>query len=169
MKVLKLAIFSILTLFLLITVIGLLFPSQVTVIRRVSINAPKDSVYPMFSDIKRWPEWLFDSTHKVSVLSQSTTGKGAKVRVGHSLITITHDSAGYIESIWKAARTNDQVCGWNITQDPHTPGTLIEWSYSQHLDWYPWERVGAILNEKILGPSMDSSFARLKSRLEKPE
>lgn len=166
MKLLKLALFSILSLFVLITCIGLLFPSQVTVIRSVSITAPRDSIYLYLHNIDRWPQWLFDSTHQMEMKSLQHSGKGAAVRVGHSDITITHDSAYYIESTWHTRKRNDQICGWHLTKDQHNPGTVLQWSYSQHLDWYPWERVGAVLNEKILGPSMDSSLARLKSTIE---
>lgn len=169
MKFIKLALFSIISLFLLISLIGLLFPSQVTVIRGVTINVPRDSVYPMLGNINQWPKWLFDSSKDVKLLSPNSRGKGASVQVGHSKITITHDSAYYIESTWQSTRSNPQICGWNLTPDQHNPGTHLEWSYTQHLDWYPWERVGAVLNEKILGPSMDSSLARLKNRLEQAE
>ncbi|SEA65348.1 hypothetical protein SAMN05192529_13920 [Arachidicoccus rhizosphaerae] len=162
MKYLKLAVFSIGSLFLLITGIGLLFPSQVTVIRSASFNQPVDSVYAMLHDIQHWKQWLFDSTHPVRRLTANSAGPGAAVQVGNSKITITHDSAYYIESTWQGGRSNDQICGWQLSQDKNTPGTLVRWHYTQHLDWYPWERVGAILNEKILGPSMDSSFAHLK-------
>jgi len=166
MKYLKLALFSIGSLFLLITLIGLLFPSRVTVIRSATFNQPMDSVYSLLSNMDNWHEWLFDSTHPSKVLSAISSGPGATMEIGSSKITITHDSAYYIESTWHGTRSNDQICGWRLTQDPNTPGTMVQWHYTQHLDWYPWERVGAILNEKILGPSMDSSFARLKRHFE---
>lgn len=166
MKYLKLALFSIGSLFLLITFIGLLFPSQVTVIRSASFNQPLDSVYPLLHDMNNWHDWLFDSTHRTRLLTQNSSGSGASMEIGGSKITITHDSAYYIESTWQGSRSNDQICGWRLTRDTDNPGTLIQWHYTQHLDWYPWERVGAVLNEKILGPSMDSSFARLKRHFE---
>jgi len=162
MKYLKLAVFSIGSLFVLITCIGLLFPSRVTVIRSASFNQPMDSIYPMLHDLNNWHYWLFDSTHPAKILTAATSGPGAAIAVGSSKITITHDSASYIESRWHGTRSNDQLCGWRLTQDPNTPGTMVQWHYTQELDWYPWERVGAVLNEKILGPSMDSSLARLK-------
>ncbi|UAY54063.1 SRPBCC family protein [Arachidicoccus terrestris] len=166
MKYLKLAIFSIGSLFLLVTCIGLLFPSRVTVIRSASFNQPIDSVYPMLHDLSNWHYWLFDSTHPGKLLTTSSIGPGASIQVGSSKITITHDSAYYIESTWHGSKSNDQICGWRLSQDPNTPGTMLRWHYTQHLDWYPWERVGAVLNEKILGPSMDSSMARLKRHFE---
>lgn len=165
MKYLKLALFSIGSLFVLVTAIGLLFPSRVTVIRSASITEPIDSVYPMLHSLNNWQLWLFDSTHPVKILSGSS-GPGAAIQVGTSNITITHDSAYYIESIWKGAGSRQQICGWRLTQDANTPGTILQWHYTQHLKWYPWERVGAVLNEKILGPSMDSSMARLKRHFE---
>ena len=166
MKYLKLALFSIGSLFLLITFIGLLFPSRVTVTRSATFNQPLDSVYPLLQNMNNWHEWLFDSTHTAKLLSDRSSGPGAAMQIGSSKITITHDSAYYIESVWHGTRSNDQICGWRLTNDPNTPGTMVRWHYTQHLNWYPWERIGAVLNEKILGPSMDSSFARLKRHFE---
>ena len=162
MKYLKLALFSIGSLFILITCIGLLFPSRVTVIRSATVNQPLDSIYAMMHQLNNWHYWLFDSSHSFKILTAETSGPGAMMTIGPSKITVTHDSAYYIESTWHGSRSNDQVCGWRLTSDPTTPGTTIQWHYTQKLDWYPWERVGAVLNEKILGPSMDSSLARLK-------
>lgn len=166
MKYVKFALFSICSLFVLVSLIGLLFPSQVTVIRSASFNQPKDSIYRMLHDMRQWPVWLFDSSRQINMLSGTTSGVGAAMKVGGSQITITHDSAYYIESVWKGGRSNDQLCGWQLTQDNSTPGTTLTWHYTQHLDWYPWARVGAILNEKILGPSMDSSLVRLKKHFD---
>ena len=166
MKYLKLAIFSIGSLFLLITLIGLLFPSRVTVMRSASINQPKDTVYAILHDMQNWQKWLIDSTIEFKLLSPNSIGPGASAQIGGSKITITHDSAYYIESIWQGRKSNDQICGWNLKADTDNPGTLVEWHYTQKLKWYPWERVGAVLNEKILGPSMDSSLARLQRHFE---
>ena len=162
MKYLKLAVFSIGSLFVLITLIGLLFPSRVTVMRAASINQTKDSVYAMLHDMGKWNQWLFDSSLQLKLLSTNSIGPGASAQVGGSKITITHDSAYYIESIWHGSKSRDQICGWNLKSDAENPGTLVEWHYTQQLRWYPWERVGAVLNEKILGPSMDSSLAKLQ-------
>lgn len=166
MKYLKLAIFSIGSLFILITLIGLLFPSRVTVMRSASINRPLDSVYAMVHDIQQWPQWLIDTSIQVQQLSPNSMGSGASAQIGGSKITITHDSAYYIESIWQGSNAKVQQCGWNLRPDTDNPGTLIEWHYTQTLKWYPWERVGAVLNEKILGPSMDSSLAKLQRYFE---
>jgi hypothetical protein len=35
------------------------------------------------------------------------------------------------------------------------------------LKWYPWERLTAMLHDKILGPSMEASLYKLKQVAEK--
>ncbi len=166
MRLLKLAAFSIVTLFLLITGIGLLFPPQVTVMRSSTFIAPRDSVYNLLSDMRRWPEWLFDSTHSLKLLTANSSGKGAMAQVGYNKITIVEAQPDLIQTIWKAPKANDQICEFQISNNDKTPGVKVLWYFRQHLNWYPWDRIGAVLNEKILGPSMDSSFAHLQKRLQ---
>ena len=167
MKFLKLFFVSIIILFLLITCIGLMFPPQVTVMRSININAPKDSVYAMLSNIDNWKYWLFDSTQTTKILSPRTAGKGAQAQIGGSKITITQTTDTSIESTWDVGKMHSQVADFIITQNSATAETQVTWYFRQHLNWYPWERLTAVLNEKVLGPSMDSSFARLKILLEK--
>ncbi|HEY0298403.1 MAG TPA: hypothetical protein VGB84_04210 [Arachidicoccus sp.] len=166
MKFLKLIFTSIVVLFLLITCIGLLFSPHVTVMRSVNINASKDSVYSMLIDMNKWKEWMFDTSRSPKILSQNSVGKGAQAQVGKSKITIMQTTDSSVESVWKTGKLHDQLCDFVISKDSKTPGVLVTWYFQQHLNWYPWERIGAALNEKILGPSMDTSFAHLKRRLE---
>lgn len=166
MKFLKLIVISIISLFIIITGIGLLFSSNVTVMRYVNINAPKDSVYAMLSDINNWQYWLFDSIRKPKISSSNTAGKNATAKVGKSHITISQVTDSSVESVWQTGKIHNQLCNWVISRNNKSPGIEVTWYFQQHLNWYPWERIGATLNEKILGPSMDSSFARLKRKLE---
>ena len=167
MKFIKLIVISLIVLFLLVTGIGLLFSPNVTVMRSVNINAPKDSVYAMLSDIGNWQYWMFDSARTPQILSQNTFGKGAEAQVGKTKIVITQTTDSTVESLWQTGKIHDQLCDFVLTQNAQSPGIQITWYFQQHLGWYPWERIGAALNEKILGPSMDSGFARLKRKLEK--
>ena len=167
MKFIKLVVISIVILFALITGIGLLFPPNVTVMRSINISAPEDSVYAMLDNIDNWQYWMFDSARAPKILSQNSAGKNAEAQVGKSTITITQVTDTSVESIWQTGKMHNQLCDFVISQNNQTPGLQVTWYFQQHLNWYPWERIGATLNEKILGPSMDSGFARLKRVLEK--
>ncbi|MDE1192155.1 MAG: hypothetical protein PW786_08450 [Arachidicoccus sp.] len=166
MKFIKLIIISIIILFLLITCAGLLFPPNVTVMRSVNINAPEDSVYCMLSNMNNWQRWLFDSERSPKILSQNSKGLNAQAQVGKSKITITQVTDSSIESVWETGKIHNQICDFVLGKNVQSPGIQVTWYFRQHLRWYPWERIGAVLNEKILGPSMDSSFARLKREME---
>lgn len=58
MKLIKLGVISVLVLGVIITLIGLLFPSTVLVSRAVDIKAPKDSIKSKIIDIRQWPVWV---------------------------------------------------------------------------------------------------------------
>lgn len=165
MRLIRLIVFSVITLFLLVSFIGLLFPSQVTVMRSATFGAPRDTVYKLLSDTRYWGDWMFSRAHHVEALTATTSGKGAAVRVGTNEITIQEADSTSVESVWKTPDGKKQLCIFRILPGIKDPGIEVQWYFRQHLKWYPWERIGAVLNEKILGPSMDSSFARLQKRL----
>jgi hypothetical protein len=110
---------------------------------------------------------MFDSSQTTELLSPNAAGKGAQAQIGGSKITITQTTDSSLESMWDVGKMHSQVADFFITQNKSTPGMQVTWYFQQHLNWYPWERFSAALNEKVLGPSMDSSLARLKALLEK--
>ena len=167
MRVIKLAIISIVVLFGLISVVGMFFSPYVNVVRQVEINAPGDSVYNKIADLVQWQSWMIDSTRNVQVLSAQTKGKGAKMKIGTNEVTITGTSDSSVSSVWKSERgviRNSEII---LLPDNNPNFTKVQWSFQQTLKWYPWERIGAVMSEKILGPALDSSLANLKRTMEK--
>jgi thiamine kinase-like enzyme len=44
--------------------------------------------------------------------------------------------------------------------------TVVQWQFEQKLKWYPWERLGSMMNDKILGTMMENNLNRLKTLAE---
>ena len=167
MRFIKLVFISLLLLFLLITGIGLLFPSTVKVSRTVNVLAPTDSVFRMLNDVKYWKLWMQGAdTNTVQFLSPQTAGKGTIAKVGTGEVKITYSSADSIISYWSSEKGNVQKSGFIIV--PSQPNsTVVNWYFQQDLGWYPWERFGSFANDKILGPVMEQIKDKLKKILEK--
>ena len=107
MRFLKFAIVSLLILFLLLTVIGLLFPSTAKVTRVKEITAPYDTVYHYLNDVKYWKLWLYGAdTNIITFLSAKTAGTGTVAKIGTGEVTITRTTADSIYMIWKSKKGN---------------------------------------------------------------
>src|SRR5919197_806960 len=105
MRFLKLSIISFLILFFVVTFIGLLFPSTVTVSRAIEITAQRDTVYKYLSDIKYWKLWLaYADSSTISFLSARTAGEGTVAKIGTGEVTMTRTTADSIYTIWKSAK-----------------------------------------------------------------
>ena len=43
----------------------------------------------------------------------------------------------------------------------------VQWQFEQHLHWYPWEKFGSLMNDKIIGAALEASLENLKKLSEK--
>jgi hypothetical protein len=43
----------------------------------------------------------------------------------------------------------------------------VQWQFEQKVKWYPWERLGSMMNDKILGTMMEKNLNNLKALVEK--
>lgn len=162
MRIFKLAAISVLTLFFIVTVIGLLFPSVVRVSRAIDINAPKDSVHHLIADVKYWKLWMEGAQENtIQFLSAKTAGAGTVAKMGNNEVSIKKATASTIETIWKTESGNSQTAMFNLISTNNT--TTVQWYFEQHLRWYPWERFGSMMNDKVLGPTMEISLNNLKN------
>ncbi len=167
MRALKLVAGSFIILFLLTTIIGLLFPSTVRVTRTVNIAASYDTVYHYLKDVKYWKLWMQGAdTNTISFLSARTAGQGTVIKMGTGEVTITHCSPDTVLSIWKSEGGNIQNSAFIIKSNSPNIITL-QWYFEQQISWYPWARIGSLSNDKILGPVIEESLTKLKRVLEK--
>jgi hypothetical protein len=169
MRILRLVLVSFFILFAVVTAIGLLFPATVKVSRAANISAPYDTVYKYLNDAKYWKLWMDGADSSTIVfLSAKTAGVGTVVKIGSGgEVTLTRSTVDSIFSNWKSAEGNIQHSVFTIMKDAAGNVTTAQWSFEQHLGWYPWERFGSIANDKILGPIMEQSLDKLKRILEK--
>lgn len=163
MRLIKLGVISILILFLLVTGIGLLFPSVARVSRAIDINAPVDSVYNVLSDFRYWPQWM-DGLNNQSpeLLTGTTTGRNATVKFGANTISFQKTDTDIVETIWVGTNGNRQEGNFRLISNPQKNVTTVNWYFLEHLHWYPWERFASMMNDNILGPTMEKSLENLK-------
>ena len=167
MRYLKLIAISLVIFFIVLTFIGLLMPSSVAVGRSSEINSPIDSVRFYTNDLAHWKLWLNGAdTAYFRELTPGTTAKDSKIKLGSYYITVIKNDPKYMLTLWEGEHTGEQLN--RIELYYNSAGiTVVNWSFEQQLKWYPWERLTAMLHDKILGPSMEASLYKLKQVAEK--
>ncbi len=167
MRFFKLALFSLPVIFLLFTAIGLLMPSSVTVTRKENINAAIDKVRFYTNDLSKWQNWLngVDTTY-TKENPGIITEKNSLVKLGAYIITIVDNKPKYITTLWQGENVKNQMCRIQLNYSAPNETTVF-FSFQQHLSWLPWDRLGGMLHDEVIGPSMQGSLDKLKEVVEK--
>jgi len=158
MKLIKLGFFSVIILFTLVTCIGLLFPSKVIVSRAVDISQNPDSIYIYLKDFYGWKQWVNGMQHQ-SVTSSTET------KIGSSTIKILSSNPKEIKGEW--IEKNGDIQKTTIDLISSQNKTLVHWQFEQDLKWYPWQRFGSMVNDKVIGSMMESNLANLVKLVER--
>lgn len=161
MKLLKLGLISLVILFLLATIMGSLLPSKVLVSRAVNIKSPSDSVLSQIEDIRNWPNWV-EGMNDASVKIQSSVS----AQIGKSEVIIAEKNDSTVVSTWITAKGKSQISTMRIIFQPQQEITIVQWQFEQSIGWLPWERLGSIMNDKIMGPMMEKNLDQLKQHIE---
>lgn len=166
MRFVKLAIFSLVFIFILFTAIGLLMPSSVTVLRSQTIFASKNSILSYISDLHKWHYWLNNSSAISNVHESESTN--AQIKYGSYNIALIGNDSNNVTTFWRSNNGTELKSIMNISDDDKNAGaSIVTWSFQQELKWYPWERLTAMLHDKILGPLMEANLLNLKQAVEK--
>jgi hypothetical protein len=161
MWVIKLALISILALFLVLCFFSLMMPSTVLVSRAVDIHAPADSIKFYVRDLNQWMNWVKGMNSK-SVHIKSAT----EADLGTQQLTIQNITDTSVVSIWESKTASKQESTIRFIAAPERNLTIVQWQFVQKLRWYPWEKFGSFMNDKILGPMMEDNLLHLKQLAE---
>ena len=99
----------------------------------------------------------------ISFTSIQTKGKGAAAHINTLSVRIIKDEKDTVESLWQSGSGKEQRCVFQLYPDSTTNTTNLNWYFEQKLHWYPWERLPAIANDKVISPFMEKSLDKLKA------
>ncbi len=168
MRYFKFIIIGALILFILLTAMGLLMPSTVAVGRSVEINAPVDSVRFYTNNISNWKYWIKGAdTIYFKQLTSSSTTKNSQFNFGAYTVTIIDSKPDDLITEWQKKQGRKLINRLELNYDAQRNETVVNWSFQQKLNWYFWERLSAMLHDKVFGPSMEISLDKLKQLCEK--
>lgn len=161
MRLLKLALISLLILFVVSFGVSALLPAHVLVSRAVNIAATPDSIRAHTADIRQWQTWMEGMTD-TSVHIQSAT----QAAIGKTMVSIQSVTDTTVVSLWDNHRTAPQLSTLRWIVQPQQQVTIVQWQFEQKLSWYPWEKFASMMNDKILGPMMERNLEQLRRSLE---
>lgn len=157
MKLLKLGLISFLVLGIIVTSIGLLFPSTVLVSRAVDVNVSITKIKPLVADMRQWPMWIEGmKDSSVKILSATSA------LLGNTSVTITAVTDSTMEASWEGADGVEQISTMRMIGKPSANTAIVQWQFVQKIGWYPWERFGSMMNDKIMGTQMERHLQKLK-------
>jgi hypothetical protein len=161
MRIVKLGLISIVVFFILLTAIGSLFPSVILVIKSTNINNNADSVAVYINDFSKWNEWMEGAkTDELKVFAKDST----HAVFGNTVMTLVDKTPTSWKYEWKQGGSTQTS---TITINPvNASSCKVQWEYQQHLSWYPWAKLAAVMTDKIIATSLDQNLANLKKAAE---
>jgi hypothetical protein len=165
MRILKLAVISVIVLFLIATAFSLLLPSQVIISRAIDIYASKGKVYNSINEPEQWKYWIENRDS----LPVSVTQKEQKVFVlGTTKAWIITSNQTQINTLWQVGNGQTIPGEFNFIEQKGSDYITLQWKFVQQVKWYPWEKFASIVSDKILGQFMEASLDNLKKHTEQP-
>jgi hypothetical protein len=161
MKLIRFVFISVLLLFAVGSFLGLLLPSQVLVSRAVNVYAPKDSVIRLVNDIHQWGRWM-DGVNDNTMHVFSTSSAD----INGTKVNFVNSSDSMLVTNWVTPKNKSQLASFRFITDSAHHVTVVQWQFEEKIKWYPWERLGSMMNDKILGPMMETNLNNLKREAE---
>jgi hypothetical protein len=154
-RLIKLALISIVFLFIVVTAISLLIPSHIRISKAINIYAEKDSVFALIDDTTKWKQW-----HPAFIINDSTP-KFPTVNITHK-IESNSEIVMYLQQQGKPEVIN----GWKIYQTKPTDSLTLQWYMDFHLKWYPWKKFASLFYENTYGVMMQEGLGNIKTRVQ---
>jgi hypothetical protein len=169
MQYIKFFIISLISIFLVLTALSLLFPSHLRVSRVINVAAPRERVLAAVGDLRTWSEWNeFIRSTPLTHKNWSTPSMGVGARLSSDQMTITEtaaDSDG-ITLDWDL-KGGKRYSGGMAVGRVNPDSLTVQWWFELHFRWYPWEKLGVFVYDRKLGPVMEESLAGLRRYVEK--
>lgn len=157
MRFIKLTLMSLIALFAVLLFFSILMPSTVIVSRAVDISAPVDSIKFYVADLNQWVYWMKGMRSKEVKIYSSK-----EALLGTQKVQITSVTDSSVVASWKSPALAAQESTIRLIHTANSSQTIVQWQFVQKLHWYPWEKFGSFMNDKILGPLMEQNLQALK-------
>lgn len=165
MRVIKLAILSLIFLFLLVTTISLFIPSNIRITKATNIASGDQMAFGHYIvQLPKWREWHPALKNVPESEFQFSNDSGLRIR--GTMITIVEKKKNELVTEMKTVNGRPIVSGFKIIQYPQGDSSTLQWYMDFKLRWYPWEKFRSLFYENIYGAQMEQGLANLKELAE---
>ena len=169
MRFLRLVLVSIIVFALVIIFLFSLFPKNPSVSRVIKIHGSQEELTRILTDLSNWPAWnqfLAESDEGKIRVSAPSNLPGSTIQKGQLTVRLISSGIDSVLTLW----TNSQGRSFSsvfLLMPADKDSTYIQWKFSFHLHWYPWEKLGSMFYERQFGPVMEKSLFNLEDYLGK--
>ena len=157
MKLIKLGLISIVIIFGIVTAIGLLLPSESKISRTVEIHKSSNEILPFVNSLYGWQKWVMG-------LSDKNIESATNTRIGKSSMHINSSTKTEVNSSWVDEKGKQNKSTIQLIDQGNS--TIVNWQFENKASWFPLDRLGSIVNEKVTGKMMEDNLANLKKVVE---
>jgi hypothetical protein len=169
MRIIKLAVISIIFLSLLITGISLLIPSHIRISKAINMKAEQDSVMHQISDPSRWKNW-YPGLDTAKLLYVWGVVKGIVIDdkdPSHpAYIVMSSKKENEVTAQFIPKKMRPVILVWKTISYSNNDSVTLQWYMDFHLRWHPWEKFASLLLEKSYGTKMEQGLTNLKKIIE---
>ena len=158
MRIIKLAVISFVILFLVLTGITILIPSDIRLSKVVNIVAPKDSIFFLIKNKEQWPRW------HPSFIGADPASKVALEKIKDSVIAQTDST---LTMQWQLGNKKPLNSTWQLHRSENDNDYTLQWAMFFHSSWYPWEKLKSLFYEKQYGSMMNQGLENIKKEVER--
>ncbi|MET0634615.1 MAG: SRPBCC family protein [Chitinophagaceae bacterium] len=164
MKIIRLAIISIVSLFLVVLVISLFIPSHVRISRAREIAAPLDSVRVLLVEPTQWKRW-YPNLDSAQLYTENGQVKGVFSETnGYRKLVLDSVSGTTIKTLYTVEGREPLWSGWTLIPTGAAKKMVtVQWYMDFELRWYPWEKFASLVFEKTYGPMMETGLTNLEN------
>jgi hypothetical protein len=175
MKKLKIVLAVLAGLFVVITAVGFLLPSKMTVNRSVIVAAPPSAVYPLIANFKTgWSQWNpfdDDAPDMKYEFSGPDEGVGAAQAwdskdTGDGKMTITRADPAYGVDVDLTLMQESFRLKGALLCEPAAGGTKVTWTDEMELGGNPYRRYMGRFLESAIGSEFEKGLNTLREKAE---
>lgn len=152
MKYVKLALISIVILFLVVTAISLLIPSHIRISKAINIQGEKDSILGLINDTTQWKKW-----HPAFI-----PGDSSLVFPTVHIVQRNQNDSEVVMRLQQMGKP-EVINGWRIYEHLQVDSLTLQWYMDFHLKWYPWKKFGSLFYENTYGVMMEEGLENIKT------
>jgi hypothetical protein len=161
MRLIKLAILSLIFLFLLVTVFSLFIPANIRISKATNLASENQMAFEYYiGQIPKWREW--HPALKDIPENEFQFSKDSGISIRGTTINIVEKKNDELITEMKTDNGRPIISGFKVIRHPKGDSATIQWYMDFRLRWYPWEKFKSLFYENIYGVQMEQGLANLK-------